>query len=139
MIRVHDTYEYSTVFTQEDVETFANLTNDMNPIHIDKNYAMKSKFGRQVVQGVLISCAFSKVFGTLWPGAQDSYFISQEILYLKPVYINEDYIIKFECTAVDNARAIGTIVAIMKDNSGNEVVKLTARIASETEFFPLKL
>ena len=67
MIKEHDTYDYNTVFTQKDAEVYAKLTDDYNPIHIDREYATATEFGRPVAQGVLILCAFAKVFGTMWP------------------------------------------------------------------------
>ncbi len=134
MINVSDTYEYTTVFTQHDVKAFAELTGDNNPIHIDKAFAEKSEFGRQVVQGVLIQCAFSKVFGTMWPKDDNSFFISQDVQYIRPVYPDVCYTIKFECTSIDHQRAIGTIVGIMKSPDGIDVMKMTARISSKKQF-----
>lgn len=131
MIKLHDTYEYTTIFTQEDVEAFAKLTEDSNPIHLNPNFAKNSKFGRQIVQGILVSCAFSKVFGTMWPGDKDSFFISQEVIYNEPVFVEEPYKIKFECTGIDQGRNIGTIVGQIYDNSNNVIVKVTARIFSK--------
>ena len=57
MIKEHDTYDYNTVFTQKDAEVYAKLTDDYNPIHIDREYATATEFGRPVAQGVLILCA----------------------------------------------------------------------------------
>ncbi|HIT48943.1 MAG TPA: hypothetical protein IAC34_05565 [Candidatus Coprenecus stercoripullorum] len=134
MIKVHDTYDYDTIFTAEDARVYAELTGDMNPIHLDKAFAMQSEFGRPVAQGVLILCAFAKVFGTMWPADKYAYFISQDVTYLKPVFIDEPYHIRFECTNVDYKRMIGTIVGIMKDQDGNEIVKTDARIFSREHF-----
>lgn len=134
MIQVHDTYDYSTVFTQKDVEVFAELTGDHNPLNLDKDFAAKSVFGRQIVQGDLILCAFSKVFATMWPADQNACFIAQEVNYLKPVYIDESYSIKFECRSIDHQRSIGTIHATMKDAAGLDIVKMKARIYSKEHF-----
>ena len=79
MIKEHDTYDYNTVFTQKDAEVYAKLTDDYNPIHIDREYATATEFGRPVAQGVLILCAFAKVFGTMWPADKLAYFISQNV------------------------------------------------------------
>ena len=120
MIKVHDTYDYNTVFTDKDADVYAKLTEDFNPVHLDPEFASKSEFGRPVAQGVLILCAFAKVFGTMWPADKYAYFISQNIHYYRPVYINEPYSIKFECTDVDYKRNIGTIVGVLKDKEGDE-------------------
>lgn len=134
MIRVHDTYDYNTVFTEKDAEVYAKLTDDFNPVHIDREFASQTEFGRPVAQGVLILCAFAKVFGTMWPADKYAYFISQNVTYLRPVYIEEPYHIRFECTSVDHKRMIGTLVGRMKDKDGNEVVITEARIFSKEHF-----
>ena len=127
MIRVHDTYDYNTIFTEKDAEVYAKLT----------EFATGTEFGRPVAQGVLILCAFAKVFGTMWPADKMAYFISQNVTYLKPVYIDEPYHIRFECTNVDHKRMIGTIVGKMRDKDGNDVndvVITEARIFSKEHF-----
>ena len=130
MIKEHDTYDYNTVFTQKDAEVYAKLTDDYNPIHIDREYATATEFGRPVAQGVLILCAFAKVFGTMWPADKLAYFISQNVTYLRPVYIDEPYHIR----NVDHKRMIGTLVGTMRDKDGNSVVITEARIFSKEHF-----
>ncbi len=134
MIKIHDTYDYPKVFTQEEVLTFAEFTKDLNPRHIDKKYAEQTEFGRQIVQGVLINCAFSTVFFTLWPADENSFFISVEEQYLKPVYVDEQYTLHFECTDIDYKRCIGTIDAVIKDHNDDQILKMKARLYSKLHF-----
>lgn len=129
----HDTFEYSHTFTQSEVELFADLTGDRNPIHLNKKLAKESEFGDQVVQGMLVAAIFSKVFGTMWP-ADDSIYILQDIMFLLPVYVGQEYKLKFSCDEIDRARHIGTINATMKDTGGQIVVKLRAKIKSDKHF-----
>lgn len=133
MIRINDTYEYRTNFTQRDVEMYAELTGDKNPVHLNKTVGENSEFGYQVVYGMLIGCAFSKVFGTMWPG-EDSVYLQQDMIFLRPVAVGRDYIVKCECTDVDRTNAIGTLVCYLKDDNGVEYVKVTARIRSRLHF-----
>lgn len=139
MVRVHETFEYKTVFTKQDVMDFAHLTDDLNPFHIDEDFAKKNRFGRLVAQGVLISCAFSKVLFTKWPGNGDAFFISQDIVYQKPVFVDEEYNMKLECTNIDEQRAIGTIECKLISKDGATVVSMKARLHSEIEFSAPKL
>lgn len=139
MIRVHERFEYKTVFTKQDVKDFAELTDDLNPFHIDEEFAKKNRFGRPIAQGVLVACAFSKVFFTKWPGNPDAFFINQDIMYQKPVFVNEPYTISLECTAVDEQRAIGTIEGKLLDNNGEVIVKTKARIFCEAAFSAPKM
>ncbi len=40
-------------FTEDDVQTFARISGDTNPIHVDKEYAKTTRFGQPVVHGIL--------------------------------------------------------------------------------------
>lgn len=139
MVRIHDTYDYKTVFTKQDVIDFAKLTDDSNPFHIDEEFAKRNRFGSLVAQGVLVSCAFSKVLFTKWPGNGDAFFISEEITYLKPVYVDLKYNMTLECVDIDEQRAIGTIEGKLTDNEGTPIVKMKARIHCEQEFSAPKM
>ena len=68
------------------------------------------------------------------PADKLAYFISQNVTYLRPVYIDEPYHIRFECTNVDHKRMIGTLVGTMRDKDGNSVVITEARIFSKEHF-----
>ena len=52
---VGDEAELRQVISVEGVQTFAHLTGDMNPIHLDENFAKKTRFGRIVVHGVILN------------------------------------------------------------------------------------
>ncbi len=133
MIRIDDIFEYKTNFTQQDVEAYAELTGDKNPVHLNRTVGEKSEFGYQVVYGMLIGCAFSKVFGTMWPG-EDSVYLQQDMIFLKPVAVGKDYLIKCRCTDIDHVNAIGTLVCYLKDENGTDYVRVSARIRSRKEF-----
>ena len=68
MLKVGDKYEYEFSYTQQDVELFARVTGDNNPIHIDAEFAKTTPFGRPIMHGFLSGAVFSKVFGTLFTG-----------------------------------------------------------------------
>ena len=76
MLYIGKKWEHSFLFTQEDVDTFAQVTGDTNPIHLDEEYASKSIFKKRVVHGALSNSIFSKVFGTITPG-KGTIYLSQ--------------------------------------------------------------
>ena len=53
MLKVGDKYEYEFSYTQQDVELFARVTGDNNPIHIDAEFAKTTPFGRPIMHGFL--------------------------------------------------------------------------------------
>jgi 3-hydroxybutyryl-CoA dehydratase len=76
-------------FTEKDVQAFASLSTDTNPIHLDHSYAVNTIFKNQIVHGYLYGSLLSAVIGTKLPGP-GSIYIHQEMNFKKPVYFNEE-------------------------------------------------
>ena len=80
-IKLGDTYTEKVRYTQANVDTFAQISGDNNPIHINPEYASKSIFGRCIVHGFFAGAVFSKVFGTQWPG-EGTIYLYQEMKFI---------------------------------------------------------
>jgi 3-hydroxybutyryl-CoA dehydratase len=78
----------SILITQELVTQFAQLSGDQNPIHIDKEYAKSTPFGKPIAHGMLISSFFSSLIAQEYPGP-GSIYLNQELNFLKPCFIGE--------------------------------------------------
>lgn len=76
-------------FSKSDVEEFAKLTGDHNPIHLKSSYAKSTIFRKPICHGALILAKFSKILATDLPGP-GTILLSQEIKYRKPVYWGEE-------------------------------------------------
>jgi acyl dehydratase len=62
------TFEEPFRITQDEVQRFADLTGDNNPIHLDAEYAATTSFKRPIIHGMLGATIFTKVLGTQFPG-----------------------------------------------------------------------
>ena len=76
------------VFTEKDVLSFAELSTDNNPLHIDEEAAKNGIFGRRVVHGILVSGLISAVLGTKLPG-EGTIYLGQELKFRKPVFLGD--------------------------------------------------
>ncbi|MCF0206577.1 MAG: MaoC family dehydratase, partial [Bacteroidales bacterium] len=94
-ISLGDKYTEKVSYTQKNVDTFAEISGDNNPIHVNAEYASKSIFGRCVVHGFFAGAVFSKVFGTQWPG-EGTIYLYQEMKFKAPVFVDTEYEACFE-------------------------------------------
>jgi 3-hydroxybutyryl-CoA dehydratase len=79
---VGDTATAELEVTRDDVERFAALTGDDNPLHVDPEYAAESVFGEPVAHGMLTASAVSAALAEL-PG--DVVYVSQDLEFTRPV------------------------------------------------------
>ena len=87
-IQVGMKVSYSQTITDSDIKTFAGLSGDHNPVHIDEKYAENSRFKRRIAHGLMSAGFFSQLFGTKLPGPGCVY-TAQSLKFLRPVYIND--------------------------------------------------
>lgn len=116
-MELNEIFEHEFSFSQEDVNNFAMVTGDDNPIHIDEELAVKSIFKKRIIHGFLSGSIFSKVFGTMWPG-NGTIYLSQNMNFVKPMYVEEKYLARFVVIKVlpKNKFLVETIIT----NSNNE-------------------
>ena len=67
-LKIGATEEISIDVSHESIESFARLSGDFSPIHVDENFAVESGFDSQVVHGMLIGAYVSKLIGMKLPG-----------------------------------------------------------------------
>ena len=88
MFKVGDSASLTKTFTENDVFTFARISGDNNPIHVDPEFASKTRFGRLLVHGMLTAGMISAVLGMQLPGPGCIY-LKQELNFRAPVYIGD--------------------------------------------------
>lgn len=74
--------------TAEDVASFAQVSGDTNPVHLDEAYASTTRFGKRIAHGLLSLSYLSAVLGTRFPGPGTIY-LSQNVSFLAPVYLGD--------------------------------------------------
>ncbi len=87
-LRVGDSAEWSKTVTEEDVDLFAKVTGDSNPLHLDSAYAEKTRFKGRIAHGALTLGFISTVLGNILPG-HGTIYLSQEAKFLAPVRIGD--------------------------------------------------
>ncbi len=98
-----DSYQEERVVCLEDGKTFAEVSQDWNPIHLDDEVAAESRFGQRIVHGMLIGSYFSGIIGNSFPGSGFIY-ISQDLRFKRPVYYDQKIILRLEIVEIDYER-----------------------------------
>ena len=90
-------------FTQQDVEDFARVTGDDNPLHLDAEFAATTQFKKPIIHGMLGASVFTKILGTQFPG-HGSVYLGQTMDFLRPMYVDVDYEAVFTIKSIDNTK-----------------------------------
>lgn len=114
-IHVGDTASFSRTWDEEDVTSFANLSGDTNPLHVDKDYAATTVFKKRVVHGMLLGSLCSRFVGMYLPGKRCLY-LHQTLAFKKAVFINDTVDVVGTVTAKSEVTKILTIAISIKRN-----------------------
>ena len=90
----------SHIVTDGDVRKFAEVSGDHNPVHLDEDYAQKSRYGRRIAHGLFSASFFSGLFGTKLPG-RGCVYAAQNLKFRRPVYIGDTVIATVTVISVD--------------------------------------
>jgi len=83
-----DSAQISKTITETDVNDFAEVTGDFNPVHLDQAYAEKTIFKGRIAHGLLSVGFISNILGNILPG-HGTIYLSQEVRFLAPVRIGD--------------------------------------------------
>jgi 3-hydroxybutyryl-CoA dehydratase len=121
MIQVGDSASMTKTFTDKDVRTFAEISGDKNPIHIDDEFAAQSRFKRRLVHGILTSGMISALLGTELPGP-GSIYMQQILNFRAPVFIGDTITATVTVVKVREDKPIITLATECKNQSGVVVI-----------------
>lgn len=94
-----DGYSFRRYISADDVKRFAEIVGDLNPIHLDVEFAEKSFFKKRIVHGAFLAGLISKVLGMDFPG-QGTIYISQNSVFKRPVYVDTTVSVEIKVTQV---------------------------------------
>lgn len=78
----------SNTVSERDIQVFADVSGDRNPVHLDADYAAKTMFKQRIAHGILSAAYISAVFGMKLPGP-GAIYISQTLSFKAPVKIGD--------------------------------------------------
>ena len=116
------TATWTRTFTAADVESFADISGDRNPLHFDADFAGRTRLGRLVVQGGLTTGLFNALVAMRLPGP-GSVFLHQEWDYPAPVYIGDTVTATAEVIEARADKPITRLRCVARRQDGTEVLR----------------
>lgn len=88
-LEVGMTAENKMVVTGERIDTFAELSGDFNPIHVDEDFAKTTMFGKRIAHGALSASLISAILGNTLPGP-GGVFVELNMRFRRPAFIDDE-------------------------------------------------
>jgi 3-oxoacyl-[acyl-carrier protein] reductase len=121
-IQVGDKAELSHTIAQGDVDAFAQLTGDFNPLHVDETFSRKTLFRRPVVHGMLSASFISTMIGTLLPGS-GALWTSQTLEFVAPAFVGDTITVIATVEQRSAATRVLVLSTVVINQHGHELVK----------------
>ena len=126
-INVGDTADYSRLVTNREVELFAAVSGDHNPVHLDPEYAATTQFGECIAHGMLTGAFISAAIAMELPGPGTIY-LGQTLQFRSPVTLGDTLTVSLEITDKHSSRPWLTISTIVRNQNDKEVARGEATV-----------
>jgi 3-hydroxybutyryl-CoA dehydratase len=126
-MNIGDSAEFSKTVTESDIITFAGLTGDFNPVHINVEYAKQSIFKERIAHGMLSAGFISTVLGTELPGP-NSIYLGQDLKFTAPVKIGDTITARATIMEKREDKRILKLATVVTNQHGETVIDGSAVI-----------
>ena len=120
-IHIGDTRSQDMIITEDHVETFGRITNDLNPMHFDDEYAASTMFGKRIAHGMYVGSLFSKLFGMDLPG-EGAIYVSQSLRFKRPVYFGDTITATIKVTEMNTEKNRVYFECVATNQEGKVVI-----------------
>ncbi|MBN1680325.1 MAG: MaoC family dehydratase [Anaerolineae bacterium] len=127
VISVGATASRTKTFTDDDVRTFAAITGDHNPVHLDDTYAAGTPFGRRLVHGMFTASLISAVLANDLPG-EGAVYMTQRLKFNAPVFIGDTITATVEVIKFRETSGIVTLATTCVNQDGETVLEGEAMV-----------
>ena len=125
--KVGDSAEITKRISEADVQAFAEVTGDHNPIHLDDEFAKKTRFGRRIAHGMLTASLISSVLANKLPG-EGSVYLGQSLQFVAPVFPGDEVTARVTVKQVRDDKPILKLETICVNQRDETVIRGEATV-----------
>ena len=118
--------------TLEDIQAFAAVSGDINPAHLNAEYADATMFHGVIAHGMLGAALISALFGTQFPGPGTIY-LGQELKFTKPVRVGDTLTVLATVSEKDDEKKRVKMDCLVTNQKGEVVLKGEAKLLPPTQ------
>lgn len=126
-MKIGDSLSSAREVTAELIEKFADVSGDHNPIHLDDEFASKTRFGKRIAHGMLSGAFISAILGNEYKGSTVIY-LSQTLKFTAPVFIGDTVTTTSTVTNIRSDKNIVTLENICTNQKGETLVQGESKI-----------
>lgn len=130
-IAIGDTATHSRLVTDREVQLFAAVSGDCNPVHLDPEYAAGTQFGECIAHGMLTGAFISAALAMELPGPGVIY-LGQNIQFRAPVTLGDTVTVHLEVATKHSSKPWLTINCNVTNQNGKTVAKGEASVMAPT-------
>lgn len=112
--------------TDKMVRQFAEMCGDYNPIHLDEDFAKKTRFGQRIAHGMIMGALFSRALNETM--GEGGIYLAQSMKFSSPVFIDDEITIELHVTNMRTERGLANVETLAKKSNGDVCVKGEATI-----------
>ncbi len=131
-LTIGNTATRTQIITEEMIRTFAELTGDFNPVHLDDEYAASTRFGRRIAHGMIAAGLISAALANDLPG-HGTIYLSQTLNFKAPVYPGDTVTATIEVKSLHASKPIATLATTCANQDGIIVLEGEAIVFHEQE------
>ena len=130
-IEVGQSAEFTKSISDEDVMSFAKITGDFNPVHVDEVTASNSRFGGRIAHGMLTAGLISAALAGKLPGP-GSVYLSQTLRFTGPVRIGDTVTATVQVIEIVAAKRRVKLSTVCSNQRGEKVIEGEALVMVST-------
>lgn len=131
-LTIGQTASYSKRIEERDVQLFAAVSGDVNPVHLDPEYAASTQFKTRIAHGMLSGAVISAAIAMELPGPGTIY-LGQSLRFRAPVELGDTITVKLEVVDKNDKRGFVTLDCKVFNQNEKLVVSGTAEVMAPKE------
>lgn len=131
-ITIGQTANFSKTLTEDDLILFAAVSGDVNPVHLDPDFAATTMFGERIGHGAWTGAVISAAIALELPGPGTIY-LGQSLSFRAPVKVGDTITVTLEVIEKKEAKKFITLSTLVVNQHNKTVAKGTSEVMAGTE------